>query len=194
VNENPFITRNVQPGSIAFLFPIGENETSLLDRLENQKWWGQIVGPHGTGKSTLLATLIPAIERRGRHPLLIELRNRQRRIPVNLKHEKAIDSLTVLIVDGYEQLGLLSRFFLRRFCRQHGIGLVVTSHKKVGLPTLLHTEGRLKTTQQIVSQLLENNEDSIIKPDEVARSFEAHNGNVREVLFEMYDIFENRYR
>ena len=47
-------------------------------------WWGEILGPHGAGKSALLATLIPAVERAGRRPVLVELHDGQRRLPLDL--------------------------------------------------------------------------------------------------------------
>ncbi len=61
-SDNPFCTRWVRPGAIPFLFPPGENAEELADRLRQAGWWGEITGPHGSGKSALLAALTAAIE------------------------------------------------------------------------------------------------------------------------------------
>ena len=65
-SSNPFSTRRVRPGAIAYCFPEGVDVETLLARLHENGWRGEIVGPHGSGKSALLATLMPAIEQRAR--------------------------------------------------------------------------------------------------------------------------------
>ncbi len=55
--SNPFSTRFVRPGALAYRFPPGESAATLVERLAASGWRGQIVGPHGSGKSTLVAAL-----------------------------------------------------------------------------------------------------------------------------------------
>ena len=110
--HNPFATRHVRPGAIPYCFPPGIDAARLVERLAAAGWRGQIVGPHGSGKSTLLATLLPAIEGRGRHPRLIALHDGQRRLPERLERMPTLDEPTVIVVDGYEQLGLWWRWRL----------------------------------------------------------------------------------
>lgn len=191
--ENPFSTSRVRPGAIAYLFPRGENADSLVDRLRANGWWGQIVGPHGSGKSALLATLVPAVECAGRKPLLIELHDGARRLPVDVSHMPGLTQDSLVIVDGYEQLSYWSRWRLKRFCRRRGIGLVVTSHATVGLPTLLVTSTSIELARRLVDQLL-GDERSRIADDEVQRRFAAHEGNLREMLFDLYDRYEQHLR
>jgi hypothetical protein len=64
--ENPFSTRHVRPGAIAYQFPPGKSADRLVQRLGENNWQGQIVGPHGSGKSALMAALKAAIEQSGR--------------------------------------------------------------------------------------------------------------------------------
>ena len=61
--KNPFSTRHVRPGAIGYRFPAGKSAAVLIARLEKNDWQGQIVGPHGSGKSALVATLIAEIVR-----------------------------------------------------------------------------------------------------------------------------------
>ena len=58
---NPFSTRFVEPGAIAYRFPNADGLAALVRRLDETGGWGQLVGPHGSGKSTLLASLLPAL-------------------------------------------------------------------------------------------------------------------------------------
>ena len=165
----------------------------LVDRLRQNAWWGQIVGPDGSGKSALLAALVPAIKHAGRRTLVIELHDGQRRLPLDFRRAAESGRSTVLIVDGYEQLGLLSRFRVKRFCRRAGLGLLVTAHAPVGLPDLFHSAVSLQLAQQIVEQL-QREHPSHITPEDVAERFSLHGGNLRELLFELYDLYERRRR
>ncbi len=191
--ENPFCSRQVRPGGIPYLFSSGQDAADLVDRLRRNGWWGQVVGPHGSGKSALLAALMPAIERAGRRPLLVELHDGQRRLPLELKSGPDPDRATVLIVDGYEQLGYWQRFRLKRFCRRSGPGLLVTVHAPAGLPDLFRTSANLELAQQVVGQL-QRNHPAHVAAEDVAERFAQYGDNLRELLFDLYDLYEQRRR
>lgn len=190
---NPFCTRCVRPGALPFLFPPGENVESLLHRLQANGWWGEIIGEHGTGKSTLLATLLPAVRETGRRTLEFSLHDGQRRLPAARLREAAAMAGGLIAVDGYEQLGSWSRFRLRRFCRRRAVGLLVTAHASVGFPLLFQTAGTFEIAQRVVHELLSRE----MTPSEVQRMAVAlarHAGNIREVLFTLYDDYESSRR
>lgn len=189
--ENPFSTRHVRPGAIAYRFPPGKSAAGLVERLRQNGWEGQIVGPHGSGKSALVAALITAVEQTGRQTILIELHDGQRRLPVHLRRISGLAHGAVIIVDGYEQLAWLRRVALRRFCRRRGLGLVVTVHASAGLPDLFRTTTSLALARQIVDRLLPV-DSSPIGPQEVNDRFTLHQGDMREVLFDLYDLYEQR--
>jgi len=191
--DNPFSTRRVRPGAVPFLFAREQSADRLIERLKENGWRGQIIGPHGTGKSALLATLVPLIKQAGRHTLMVELHDGQRRLPAELLRMDAPAEPAVLVVDGYEQLGRLSRFRLKRFCRRGGFGLLVTSHRPVGLPDLYRSTTDLERVKRLVEQL---QRDYLVQVtgDEVAELFAENGGNVREVLFGLYDVYETRRR
>ena len=191
--ENPFCSRRVRPGGIPYLFPSGQDAADLVDRLRRNGWWGQIVGPHGSGKSALLAALMPAIERAGRRVLLVELHDGQRRLPLELQSGPDLDRATVLIVDGYEQLGHRQRFRLKRFCRRSGPGLLVTVHAPAGLPELFRTSANLELAQQVVGQL-QRGHPAHVTAEDVAERFAQYGDNLRELLFDLYDLYEQRRR
>ena len=191
--DNPFSTRRVRPGAIAYRLPLGKDVTRLLERLERNGWQGQIVGPHGSGKSALVATLRAALERSGRPTLSIELHDQARRLPMSRRRIGELAPGAVVLVDGYEQLRRFSRFLLKRLCRRKGLGLVVTSHRSVAFPDLFRTTTSLALAREIVDELLAG----VLLPltaEEVNARFAQHRGNLREVLFDLYDLYERRRR
>ena len=189
VAENPFSTRRVRPGAIPFVFPPDENADMLVERLRQAGWCGQVVGDHGSGKSALLATLTPAIERAGRRVVIVALHDGQRRMPPSVRRDAALDHAAVLIVDGYEQLSRWSRLRLKHLCRRRGAGLLVTAHHSVGLPLVYRTVVTPSLAEQIVAQLMHGRHGSLTSK-EVSNCLSRHGGNLRETLFDLYDIYE----
>lgn len=214
--DNPFSSRRVRPGALPFLFAGKDSVGKLVGRLRENGWWGQIVGPHGSGKSTLLAMLLPAIEQAGQSVLRIELHDRCWRLPdsrgdcpdfggdcpnfraakmglfpsVNQAGRKIS---AVSICDGFQQLGRWQRFRLKRFCRRARLGLLVTAHLPVGLPDLCHTATSLPLARQIVEQLQRDYRAYVTEAD-VAEHFSRRGGDLRETLFDLYDLYEARRR
>jgi energy-coupling factor transporter ATP-binding protein EcfA2 len=192
--ENPFCTRCVRPGAVPYFFPQGLAIEDLLDKLSRNRWTGEIVGPHGSGKSTLLACLIAAIERTGRQTASFELHDGQRGLPRGWRRkiESAAQIASVIVaVDGYEQLNAWNRFRLKRYCRRRNLGLLVTSHASVGLPEIFRTFASLETTRKIV-ELLMQKERITISGEIIEDLFARHGANIRELLFDLYDIFERQ--
>ncbi|HEX4148756.1 MAG TPA: hypothetical protein VHY20_07205, partial [Pirellulales bacterium] len=135
--SNPFATRYVRPGAIAYRWPPGESAAALVDRLAACGWWGEIAGPHGSGKSTLLAALVQPLQTAGRRVLMFTLEEGMRRLPAGRKRLAAASRETLVIVDGYEQLSAWARWALKFACRRRRCGLLVSTHRPSGLPLLL---------------------------------------------------------
>jgi hypothetical protein len=189
---NPFATRYVRPGRIAFLFPTSTSARQWIDQLARHAWWGQIVGPHGVGKSTLLHSLVPHLKAAGRHIVWITLRAGQRQIPASVRRTMRVGTpKDLVLVDGYEQLGWWPRRQLKRHCRRRGAGLLVTTHRRAGFPTSIELLGSLETVQQLTRHLLRNHGD-VIDAAEVSHCYQQAEGNVRETLFALYDLYEQR--
>ncbi len=188
--SNPFATRWVRPGAIAFQFPSGDSPEQLLARLAEHRGWGEIRGPHGSGKSTLLATLVPLLEQAGRVVISIELHDGQRRLSRPLS-ELPIDARTTVIVDGYEQLSWWHAWRLRRHVRRGGGGLVVTTHEPSGLPTLFVTQPSLELAQRLSAELVSQHASGVTSTD-VTQSYQATAGDLRELFFKLYDVHERR--
>jgi hypothetical protein len=139
----------------------------------------------------LLALLIPAIEAAGRQVVLVALHDPERWLPSSLASltNGRLPGSLVLAIDGYEQLSRWNRWRTRRFCNQHDFGLLVTAHADVGLPLIAETKPDLPMALRIVRRLTD---DPNITDDDVARAFDRCQGNVREALFDLYDLYEQR--
>ena len=193
LRTNPFSTRWTRPGAIPFVFPDGTTVDNLMQRLEQSAWRGAIVGPHGSGKSTLLATLLPAIAAHGRRTRVVKLHGGQRRLPRETFKRDELDRGSILVIDGYEQLGWFRRWHLAAHCRRRGCGPLVTSHNDCGLPILFTTAPDVLLVERLIACCLPSHEDCIT-PADIQRAWRRHGANVREVFFELYDLFEARSR
>jgi energy-coupling factor transporter ATP-binding protein EcfA2 len=172
--DNPFATCWTRPGALPFRFPTGQSAEQLVARLAAQNWHGAIVGPHGSGKSTLLETLKPVLRAAG--------------------CEFGEACRTVVIVDGYEQLGWFERLRLTRRCRRKNFGLLVTSHAiPIGIPLLVRLAPNRDVVQRLVADLAAQVSTPITAAD-VAASHACHGSNVREILFDLYDRHERLRR
>ena len=189
--RNPFATRFVRPGAIEYRFAEAWSGPHLIEKLRQQDWRGEIVGPHGSGKSTLVQTLIPLLTKAGREVRLFVLQAGESRLPIAGLDLKSWGPSTQLIVDGYEQLGAWTRTLIHRICKAQGCGLLLTSHTPTGWPLLLTTSPNLEMIQAIVREI-QPGDAPRIRDHDVQLSFQKHAGNIREVFFELHDLYEQR--
>ncbi len=249
--RNPFSVRFVQPGGIPFFFEpefisrIKRSHPdfymrcfaeSMLEKMDLSTWIGcryltdlffqkdyrgQITGPHGSGKSTLCASLRTLLERNGLPVFSWTLHDQTRALPKEFYQEleaflktetkeiqgEEMENQTVpllptlsqklppsprgiLLLDGYEQLSLLNRLRLRRFCRKNRLGLLVTTHRRqAGLPLLCHLNPSFDTLDKIVDYLLDDSPKSPSR-EVLADLYHRHRTDFRTILFQLYDWFE----
>lgn len=198
---NPFATRFTRPAAGEYLFPADVDAETLVARLRLNHWWGQITGPHGSGKSTLLQTLLPRLEAAGRAIVFYALNPS---LPRSSSAMPSFGSLrasvaawtptTQIVLDGYEQLGWLRRTWWKRQCRRHGAGLLVTGHGDLGLPPLWQTETSAELLHRVVLRLVGESTAPWLPDEQLDELFATHRGNLREVLFALYDLYEHHFR
>lgn len=190
--SNPFCTRFIRPGAIPFHFPAGISAGTLIEHLKCQHWTGQIVGPHGTGKSTLLSELQPAILAEGKTPLNWNLRDGRFTNQPQPCFRTTLNSASILIIDGFEQLSVWRRWSLIRTCRLQRCGLLVTTHVSLGLPDLYRTQITPDVTLQVWSFLNRVGASPFTSHDDLMDRLNTRQGNLREALFDLYDLHEQR--
>lgn len=188
---NPFSTRFVRPGAIPFHFNESETAEQLVEKLKQNHWRGEIIGPHGTGKSTLLENLKPFIEHAGRGLIHLKLTAEKPSLNVSELFGGAWNAQTLVIIDGYEQLRFLARFVLAVRRLFSGAGMLITAHRSMGFPPLYETRASEPIFNDLV-ELLMREANSTITRTEAAQALQASRGNVRDALFRLYDLHELR--
>jgi hypothetical protein len=178
--DNPLATHRVL--SVRYR-PLDVTWSQLLARLERMNYRAAIVGPKGTGKTTLIEDLAPHLAARGLTPHLFYLTEDQR--DLDLCRIRHLTERDVILLDGAEQLNAL-RWTLFRIASRDARGLIVTQHCPGRFPTLLHTSTTPDLLHEIASRLLGAQSPT---PQRIGRLFDTHRGNLREALRELYDDF-----
>jgi energy-coupling factor transporter ATP-binding protein EcfA2 len=190
---NPFATRWIRAGVVAPLDGHGAAlpVATLADRVAAAGIVA-LVGPHGSGKSNLLAALATMLARR--RPCVV-LRVAPARGWLALAAVRGISRLPrggIACIDGWERLGILARFAIRAVAWWRGTSLVVTCHRAAGLPILARCTTSPALLARIVAALPSHG--GRITPADIDAAFVRHGGNLREALFDLYDRFEERVR
>lgn len=160
----------------------------LLARLARMRYRAAIVGPDGTGKTTLLEDLEPRLAARGFTPKPLRLDQDHPCLAPDFERQffAQLGRGDVILLDGAEQMSRWHWWLFRRRSRGAG-GLVITSHRAGMLPTVLEA----RTTPELLEELLEE----LLGPAATAHQaqarqlFEQHRGNLRLALRAFYDLY-----
>ncbi|ADB15443.1 conserved hypothetical protein [Pirellula staleyi DSM 6068] len=191
---NPFATRYTRPGELPYLLPDGLTIAKLVDRLKQQHWRGAIVGPHGSGKSSLLAACREEFLKRERILSEYSLHNHERTLANLFTNARSWNDRTLVIVDGYEQLSWRSTLQLAFLVRIRRAGLVVTVHAPTNLPTWYETVPSAELAEQVAKLAIHR---ALVDPQATQEKLDREtihaayhgDGNIRETLFRLYDIW-----
>lgn len=209
---NPFSTLFVRPDQMHYRFaPEIDPETfaqMLLDRFEKESALA-VIGPHGTGKTTLLHFLVPHLEaarRQAKFDAVRHVRLSSSGKPIGLAGAvRLVAGRTLIVIDGFEQLPVASRLAIvaRLKWRRESARLLVTAHRcQWFVPTFYRTRWdtqivRSLTTEKLAhlpkqprvvmqriadrlaDQQLSNRDRAGVSP-----------ANVRDYWFSLYDAYE----
>ncbi len=109
----------------------------------------------------------------------------------DLEKSRSLFEKKVVFFDGFEQLSYVNRIILRTFCRMNRLGLLLTTHSPaIGVPVLFRTTPSVETLRQTLNYLLD---DLDMTPEDADLEIliKNFNGDVREIIFSLYDAFEN---
>ena len=194
--SNPFRSERLRPGVVPFLFGDGQSMDDVLEQLQRSHWRGEIVGPHGTGKSTLVQELLPLIASDG-HPVVFGSfsggRQQWNELPAAAGASDRAEKKPqrVIVIDGFEQLSAFARWKCKWLTYWLGWGLVVTTHRSVGLPVLVRTNVSSQLAQEIARRIAGDDFGGLNQSD-VESALAEHQGNMRDALFWLYDQIEAR--
>jgi hypothetical protein len=190
--SNPFATRHTRPGAVPPLDPAGAplRVEVVLAALERHRRVA-IVGPHGTGKSTVLAGLAARLAADRQPAEVVRLRRRRDALRlIGMVARGTAD--TTLLVDGWERLGRPMAALIAAIVRLQGRRMVVTSHRANGMPVAVRTAGTLPLLTAIVGRLPDHG--GLISGDDLSDAFARHGENLRDALGDLYDRYELRSR
>lgn len=186
--DNPFSTGRV----LGVRYRLrGEGWEELLERLKRLKYRGAIVGPKGSGKTTLIEDLEPRLVTLGFKPGHLRLDDTTRSFPRGFlkRFFAGLSERDVILFDGAEQMSRLDWHAFKVRSKKAG-GLIITSHRRGMLPTLTECATSSDLLCEILDELL--GADSA-PPAATARELHAkHGGNLRDALRELYDIYAAR--
>jgi hypothetical protein len=188
--RNPFATRHTRPGCLLPRDARGE-PLDLAALLATASSAVAIEGPHGAGKTNLLTALADRLAAVDRLAALLRPRTPWDGATV-LRAVGRSRPGTTLCIDSWECIGPLWATLVRWAARRRHVGLVVTSHRPTGMPTVV----RCDTTPTLLGRLVRELPDhgGLVDAADVDLAFRAHGGNIREALYDLYDRFEWRSR
>lgn len=163
-----------------------QNIQALIDRFQKSHCIGAILGPHGTGKSTLLEDLQLKLNSRGyitRHRRIHEGISRQEKRALFADILNGDNS--VFFLDGGENLGFASWFWLVCQVRMKGCRLLATTHKVSLLPTLHKTEVNKRLMLELTRLLADEHWDKCLE-NLALDIYQRYRGNMREVFRACY--------
>lgn len=172
--DNPFRTARLE--ALAYRPAVDLVERALVLRRS------AIVGPMGTGKTTLLGELARGLRARGFEVVSAVVRRDEEGRPVRPSLPPAPGDRHAVLIDGLDLLPPWSRAAWWLRCRRAVV--VLAGHRPLGCPVLHRTDADPGVLASLVAELA----GSSAPPSPwLAERLEARGGNVREVLFELYD-------
>ena len=189
---NPFCTRHVRPGRLPSFDAAGRpvDLAVVADRFMALGASAAIVGPHGSGKTTLLGHLAELLQRRGVAVVRVRIERGRDVVALADACRRARGGGTVC-VDSWERLGRPCALLVRRWAVGCGARLLVTTHRPGPFPTLWECRSTPAVLKAIVARLPCEPAPAVGELDD---AFARASGDLREALFLLYDLFEQRAR
>ncbi len=183
--DNPFATERIH--TVRYR-PVDATFDEILLRLRELNYRAAIVGPDGSGKTTLLEDLQPVLHLKGLKTRMVFVNDTSpfhgpacRRLLSELNRDE------ILLLDGADLISRACWPLLKRHTITHTLGLVITSHHPGMLPTLIECATSPTLLMDIVTAL--HPQGSGISTDLLDALYQCHQGNLRDCLRELYDLF-----
>lgn len=189
--RNPFATRHTRPGVLPPLDAMGQplDVPRVVQAILDHRG-ASIEGPHGTGKSTLLAAIGKVARDAGIPVHAVRLRSMGDAFAAIRAIVQAPPG-AVVCLDGWEVLGPLT-LVARGLVWWRRVIVVATAHRAVGFRLAIRTSATLPLLGALVDRLPDHG--GLVDESDLKESLERHPDNLREALLDLYDRFEHRAR
>lgn len=182
--DNPYRVERIH--SLPFLFT-DQDFAQFYQVVKDHNFRGAIVGPHGSGKTTLVENLIKEFQSR-RIPVTHCRLQDDGKSANESRLRKWIDQASFSSILILDSAGLLGWWRWRSLFKESAKykGLIITTHHPGRLITLIKTKPTFETLLSVIAHL------ELIDPPSksyLIDLFKKHRGNIRECLRELYDEF-----
>ncbi len=183
--DNPFAVERIQ--AIRYR-PLNTTLDRILARLHELNYRAAIIGPEGSGKTTLLEDLQEMLRQKDLRANLTFVNDTSRfDSPACRRLLSELTRDTILLLDGADLIRRSDWSLLKRHTITHAYGLIIASHRRGLLPTLIECSTTPALLKNIVADLLP--QSRTIPAESLDSLYQRHQGNLRACLRELYDLY-----
>lgn len=184
--DNPFRAQRLD--ALAFVEEAVRLD-DVMQALGGRGLRGAIVGPHGTGKTTLLHAVGERLIGEGLSPMPLFM-NAEDRGTLPRAWRAAFRTAghgDALLLDGYDLLPFWARAKLL-YTTGGASAVVVTTHRRCAFRTIARTQSSPALLQKLVTELTDAEAPERI---DCVSLWRQHGGNLRDALRALYDTYQD---
>lgn len=188
--SNPFCTHWITPGSCDFCQRFDGEIKYVVQTFIDSGFRGQIVGPHGVGKSTLMHRISKQLDLEGLNPVQIKAN-----FELGGDSEKSLSAENCIwVIDSFETLTRRQQMRVIKFTKRQRLGLLVTTHRQLSLPVITRLNPDIDHATSVVRNLQSRFGKVYLNDDDVRQLWAECSCDLRELLMACYDKWQERSR